>query len=397
MQLFLRFFLFFGLCTFLCGKGRGEAPLAPAKTPASGVSSSLEFQVEAPQAILYDMLTETVLFEKDADQIMPPSSMTKMLLIYLLFEKLSKGEISLSDTFTVSEKAWRMGGSKMFVPLGEKVSLSDLLQGIIVQSGNDACVVVTEGLAGSEETFVSLMNEKAKELGASKTHFLNSTGWPERGHTSTPRDLMLFGIRTIQDFPEFYKTYYGQKEFRYNGIRQMNRNPLLYTQMGDGLKTGHTDDGGFGLTGSGIRGERRLIFVINGLKNDKKRSETAEKILQYGLDGFEVVTLYTKDAVVEKMPLSGASQPSFPLVTDKPIIVSVKRGYKDKLKTRLIKKVGASKLPIEKGKVLADLVVSSPGLPDKVFPLTAGTSVQKQAFFMHLWNSLKGFLFSWTN
>ncbi|MGL6188236.1 MAG: D-alanyl-D-alanine carboxypeptidase family protein, partial [Holosporales bacterium] len=141
MQLFLRFFLFFGLCTFLCGKGRGEAPLAPAKTPASGVSSSLEFQVEAPQAILYDMLTETVLFEKDADQIMPPSSMTKMLLIYLLFEKLSKGEISLSDTFTVSKKAWRMGGSKMFVPLGEKVSLSDLLQGIIVQSGNDACVV----------------------------------------------------------------------------------------------------------------------------------------------------------------------------------------------------------------------------------------------------------------
>ncbi|EFX83900.1 hypothetical protein DAPPUDRAFT_315307 [Daphnia pulex] len=283
----------------------------------------------------------------------------------------------------------------MFVPLGGTVSLSDLLQGIIVQSGNDACIVVTEGLAGSEENFVSQMNQKAKELGAINTHFLNSTGWPERGHTSTPRDLMLFGIRTIRDFPEFYKIYYSQLEFTYNGIRQNNRNPLLYNKLGDGLKTGHTDEGGFGLAGSGQRGDRRLIFVINGLKNDKTRAETASKMLNYGMDSFEAITLYSQDAVVEEMPLSGASQSNISLVTIKPIIISVKRGYNDQIKKNIIKKPGAFKLPIEKGKILADLVVSSPGFPDKHFPLKAGESVEKKVFLMRLWNSFKHWLMSW--
>ena len=251
---------------------------------SDGLETSGDFYTEALQAILYDLTTDTVLFEKNSDQEMVPSSMTKALLIYMMFEKLAKKEVKPDDLFVVSEKAWRMGGSRMFVKLGSSVSFSDLLQGVVVQSGNDACIVLAEGLAGSEAQFTSLMNAKAEALGAKRTHFLNCTGWPESGHVSTARDLLIFGIRTFKDFPELYAKYYPQKVFVHNGIQQYNRNPLLASNQGDGLKTGHTKSGGFGFLGSGQRGGRRVIFVINGLGTDAARKEASLQMLKYGLD-----------------------------------------------------------------------------------------------------------------
>lgn len=386
--------------SFSNGASHADRPLSnppsPQNTPQKenaplGTTAPPEkaFHTDAPQAILYDMQTDTLLFEKEADQAIVPSSLTKVVLIYMLFERLSKGEVQLTDLFPVSEKAWRMGGSKMFVTLGSQISFGDLLQGAIVQSGNDACVVLTEGLAGSEEAFVSLMNQKAIALGAQNTHFLNSTGWPERGHTSTPRDLLLFGLRTIRDFPDLYARYYKQIEFIYNGIRQTNRNPLLYLNPGggtvfDGIKTGHTDEGGYSLIGSGVRGDRRLIFVISGLKSVKQRATAAEQMVKYGFDHFEIVTLYPANTQVHQEPILGGSPTVVSLMTLAPITVTVRRGHKD-MTTKKIQMSANLKLPIQKGQELGHLIVSSPGFSDKAFPLVASDDVQALGTFKKWW------------
>lgn len=223
----------------------------------------------ATQAIIVDASTGTILLDKGANDRMPTSSMSKTMTIYMVFDALKEGRLKLDDEFLVSEKAWRMEGSEMFIKVGDKVKIEDLIRGVVVQSGNDAAVALAEGLAGSEEAFAEAMNARAKDLGMTGSHFVNASGWPHPDHYSTPRDLALLAYRIIHDFPEYYH-YFSEKEFTYNNIRQQNRDPLLGKLPGaDGLKTGHTEVAGYGLIGSAKRGDRRLILVVNGLKSQQ--------------------------------------------------------------------------------------------------------------------------------
>ena len=257
--------------------GLSAALLWPALAPPAQA-----LETRAREAFLIDVTTGTVLLEKDADVSMPPASMSKIMTAYLVFGALKEGRISLDDKLPVSEKAWRKGGSKMFVEVGSEVSVEDLLRGVIVQSGNDACIVLAEALAGSEEAFAEQMTRKAREIGMEGSTFTNSTGWPDPNHRMTARDLAILAERMVQDFPDFYH-YYSEREFTYNGIRQGNRNPLLYKNLGaDGLKTGHTEEAGYGLTASAERDGRRLVLVINGLESIKARSEEAERLIASG-------------------------------------------------------------------------------------------------------------------
>ena len=228
-------------------------------------SLAFSFDTIARTAIVLDEETNSIILEKNADQPLPPASMSKLMTLLLTFEALEEGRINLETMFRVSKKAFLKGGSKMFVEENQLVSVEDLIRGITVASGNDACIVIAEGLNGTESSFVSRMNLKAKDLGLSNSNFTKSTGWPSPGHVMSARDLLTLSIRTIEDFPEYYH-YYADKEFTYNEIKQSNRNPLLYTNLdADGLKTGHTSLGGYGLVATAKKNNRRLILILNGL------------------------------------------------------------------------------------------------------------------------------------
>ena len=258
----------------------------------------------AREALLVDMDTGAVLLEKNADKPMPPASMSKIMTTYMVFSRLREGKLAMDDTLPVSERAWRRGGcvsdgSTMCLKLGERVKVEDLLQGIIVQSGNDASIVIAEGLAGSEEAFASEMNKKAKEIGLKGSVFRNSTGLPEPDHVMTARDLAVLAERTIKDFPEYYH-FYSEKEFTYNGIKQGNRNPLLYKSVGaDGLKTGHTKEAGYGLTASAKQADRRVVLVVAGLPSMAARAEESVRLIDYAFREFENVPLVKAGEQVE--------------------------------------------------------------------------------------------------
>ena len=266
----------------------------------SNISPLSALETPSKQAILIDMTTDTVLFSKNADELMTPSSMSKIMTIYKLFGRLKDGGLSLTDTFSVSEKAWRKKGSKMFVSLKSRVKIEDLIRGIIVQSGNDATIVVAEGLSGTERTFAEELNSSAKKLGMTNSNFTNASGWPDPGHETTARDLAILAAATIRDFPEYYH-YYAETTFTYNGIKQGNRNPAIYQNIGaDGLKTGHTEAGGYGLTASAIRKDRRLILVINGLASKKIRAIETERLFDWGFREFSNYSLFKKEKLLRR-------------------------------------------------------------------------------------------------
>ena len=263
-------------------------------------NSSYSLETKAKQAILYDYETKSIIFEKDSDELMSPSSMSKIMTIYKIFERLKEGGLSLTDTYRVSEKAWRKRGSKMFVRLNSRVKIEDLIRGIIVQSGNDASIVVAEGMSGSEEAFADHLNITARKLGMLNSNFINASGWPDIGHHTTARDLATLTRATIKNFPEFYH-YYKEKVFTYNGIKQRNRNPTIYRNIGaDGLKTGHTEAGGYGLAASAERKDRRLILVINGLPSKRSRSAESERFLDWGFREFDNHRLFRREDTVTK-------------------------------------------------------------------------------------------------
>ena len=235
----------------------------------------------AKQAIVYDLETNSIIFEKNADVLMSPSSMSKLMTVYYVFKKIRDGEITLNDKFKVSKKAWKKGGSKMFVGYNTFITIEDLLRGIIIQSGNDACITIAEGFSGTEENFALELNLLAREIGLENSNFTNSTGWPDKDHLMTARDILKLTIRTIEDFPDLYKLY-SEKEFTYNKIRQINRNPLLFSDpFSDGLKTGHTSLGGFGLTASSNRNNRRIIIVLNGLETSEQRKKESKRLTDF--------------------------------------------------------------------------------------------------------------------
>ena len=248
-----------------------------------GAAPASAMETAAKQAYILDTETGAVLLEKDAATPTPPASLSKLMTIYMAFELLENGELSLDDKFVVSRKAWRMGGSKMFVEVDKQVRVEDLLRGIIVQSGNDACIVLAEGLSGSESAFADAMNRKMRELGLVDSHLVNSTGWPADSHLMSPRDLAVLAQRIIEEFPKYYP-YFAEKSFRYNKIKQGNRNPLLYRDTGaDGLKTGHTRAAGYGLVASAIRDGRRVVMVLTGMKSARTRAFEARRAAQLGV------------------------------------------------------------------------------------------------------------------
>ena len=333
-------------------------------------------ETKAKQAFLIDNVTGAVLFEKAADELMEPSSMSMIMTVYMVFERLADGSLKPDDTLPVSEKAWRKGGSKMFVKVGARVTVEDLLRGIIVQSGNDATIVVAEGLAGDEETFAAEMTEQAHEMGMVSSTFTNASGWPEEGHRVTARDLALLAQLTIENFPDYY-AYYAELEFTYNDIRQGNRNPLLYKKMGaDGLKTGHTQNAGYGLTGSAIRDGRRLILVLNGLESAGARSREAERLIEYGFREFSNYALFDAGETVGAADVWLGDAATVPLVIEDPLVATLTRKARRKMEVKLVYD-GPIPAPIEKGARIATLTVTTPDAEPLEIPLVAGADVAK--------------------
>ncbi len=337
-------------------------------------SASFAVTTKAKQAIVIDYNSGTVLFEKDADMRMPTSSMSKVMTMYMVFEALKKGTLSLDDTFPVSEKAWRKKGSKMFVPVGKQVKIEDLIRGVIVQSGNDATIVLAEGLAGDEDSFAAALNRKARDLGMKNSHFMNASGWPDPDHYSTARDLSILARAVINDFPEYY-SYYKEEEFTYSKIKQGNRNPLLYRNIGaDGLKTGHTDVGGYGLIGTGVKDGRRVVIVVNGLESSKDRADEATKLLAWGLNGFRDLTLFDDQNDLGRADVYLGMNTTVGLRAAKTLNLVVPKLFENDLDVKITYK-SPLKAPIKKGQEVGTVTISIPKGKVVDIPLITSESV----------------------
>ena len=345
--------------------------------------AALGIESKSKQAFLIDMTTNTVLFEKNAHEKMFPSSMTKMMTLYLLFERLHSGALKLTDTLPVSKKAWKTGGSKMFVQEGTYVDVENLIRGIATVSGNDACIVVTEGLFGSDEAGAIEMTQKAKDLGMMDTVFKNSMGLPDPEHVTTSSDLAILGQKLIKNFPEFYH-YFGEKEFVYNGIKQQNRNASLSNAFGiDGIKTGHTELAGYGITLSAQEKDRRLLLVVNGYKNMKERTQDAEYLIRWGFKEFDVYRFFRAGNIVTDAEVWLGNHPTVPLVTQEDVAITLPRNVYSRVKLEVVYK-GPIEIPIQKGQKIGDLVISAPNFAPKTVELFAAHDVVKAPFFKRI-------------
>lgn len=312
------------------------------------------FDGDAPTAILIEASSGSVLFEKNADELRAPSSMMKLMTAEVVFNAVKKGDIKLTDEYRISENAWRRGGapsggSTMFAAINSKVSVDDLLHGAIIQSGNDACIALAEAMAGNERIFAAdFMTKRARELGLTRSTFANSSGLPDPGNKMTVRELGILARHIILDFPEFYKLF-GEKEFTWNKIRQPNRNPLLNSMEGaDGLKTGYTKEGGYGMVGSAVQNGTRLIVVVNGLDDPDDRASEAKKMLEWGFRNFETRTLIAAEQPVGYAKVFGGESRSVKLVAKTPVKVMVHRNGNDKLIARIVYS-GPVRAPVEAG------------------------------------------------
>ena len=351
-----------------------RTPARPTGTPATSPVGPVD--TAARQAIMVDFETDAVIMEKAADERMPPSSMSKLMTMYMVFDALRAGRLRLDQTLPVSETAWRMGGSRMFVENGSQVPVEALCRGVIVQSGNDACVVLAEGIAGSERQFSELMNQKGREIGLTNSTFRNSTGWPDPEHRMTARDLARLAARVIRDFPEYYR-FYGERSFRWNNVSQENRNPLLSRMNGaDGMKTGHTEEAGFGLTGTVKQGDRRLILVVNGLPSMGARAEESVRLLEWGFSNFENVVLFRAADAIEQVPVRLGAQPSVPLVGGRDVVATLPRTWRQTMQARL-RYEAPIEAPVIRGQELGRLEISGRGVPPMELPLYAGADVER--------------------
>lgn len=347
-------------------------------------------QLAASAYILLDATSGKVLVEKNPDEQVPPASLTKMMTSYIAVEEVMRGNISLADEVLVSEKAWRMPGSRMFIEVGKKVSVEDLLRGIIIQSGNDSSVAMAEHIAGSEAGFADLMNQYVTQLDMIGTHFMNSTGLPHSDHYSTARDLAILAERTINDHPDYYGIY-SEKTFKYNGIEQPNRNRLLWRDSTvDGLKTGHTNEAGYCLVASAKKDGMRLISVVLGTRSEEARARETQKLLNYGFRYFETLSLYEAGSELTRNRVwKGVSdQVSLGVIDD--IVITVPRGSRKQVKANL-EVDSIIEAPIEQGQVLGQLQIT---LNDELLmekPLVALKPVEEAGFFARLWDAIKLF------
>jgi D-alanyl-D-alanine carboxypeptidase (penicillin-binding protein 5/6) len=377
------------------GPSRGDpaasARLPPAVVPPPAAAEQpIGTETQAIEAYIVEVETGTVLLAKNADVRFPPASMSKMMTAYVVFSMLKDGRIKLTDTLPVSERAWRLGGSKMFVPLGARISIDDLLQGMLVDSGNDACLVLAEGLAGSEAGFVARMNAMAQKIGLKDSHFDNVTGLPDPNEWVTARDLATLALRTIRDFPQFYH-YYGQLNFTFSNIKQGNRNPLLYANVGaDGLKTGYTKASGYGLTGALVQGRRRIVLVLGGLPSMKARTEESERLANWALRSFADYTLFRPGEAVDEVPVWLGAAPRVTLTVGKDLVVTLRRGAVKQAQV-VAQYDSPIPAPVGKGSVVGTLLVSAPDAPTRQMPLVAAAHVGRMDAFARI-ATLAGYL-----
>lgn len=327
----------------------------------AGTAFGQPFQTSVPQAILIDAGTNTVLYEKGADDLVTPASTVKILTAELIFRELAEGRLKLTDMYPVSEYAWRnggapAGGSAMFLKVNSTASVEDLIRGLVIDSGNDAALVLAEGSAGSEEAFVIRMNKRAAELGLTKSRFGNPWGKPSDDQKVTAREMAKLGLHVIQTYPDYYK-YFGEKEFTWNNIRQQNRNPLLTMSIGaDGLKTGNIEKGEFGLVGSAIQDGRRLVVAVYGAKTAKERAEEARKLLQWGFRNFEEKELFKAGETIGPAQIYGGAQGSVDLVSKTDVKVLLPRGATDKISGKIVYE-GPVLAPVTEGQAVGKLEI----------------------------------------
>lgn len=368
---------------------------------AGGPAAQAEpIETSAKQAIIVDYNTGTVLMEKNADQLMVPSSMSKLMTAYLVFEKLKEGSWKMTDQLPVSETAWKRhyksGGSLMFLPVNSTASVEDLIHGVIIQSGNDACSVLAEAHSGSEEAFAEEATRRARQMGMANTSFRNASGLPEPDHLTTARDLSILARRLITDFPEFYPIY-SKRDFIYNNIKQGNRNPLLYSVSGaDGLKTGHTEAAGYGLVGTVKRGERRVIMVINGIEGQgakglKNRAEESQRLIEWAFREFENYALFKPGDQVAEADVWLGEAATVPLVAGSKLEATLPRRARRDMKVTAVYD-GPIAAPIKKGQPVGKLVVTAPDVAPMELPLVAGADVAQLGFMGRISAALKHIL-----
>ena len=340
----------------------------------------------AKTALVIDLSTNEILLEKNSTEKTYPSSMTKMMTALVAFEKIKDGSLSLDQEFLISKKAWKMGGSKMFIEVDKRVSVYDLLLGVVVQSGNDASIAIAEGISGSEEIFAIEMNNLGKKIGLTGSNFTNSSGWPDDNHYTTAEDLAKVAQYTIENHYELYQMY-KISDFTYNGIKQDNRNPLLYTFEGaDGFKTGYTDAAGYGLVGSAERGDRRLILVLNGLESSKSRAQESLRLMDWGFNNFQLVDFYKKNEVIQEVDTWLGKEDKVDLVALEDISVSIPKAQLSSAKvTVLVEEPIAT--PIKIGDQIAKLQIS---FADKQvdFPLYSGEDIDQKNFFSRIFSAI---------
>ena len=346
-----------------------------------------------------DAETETILFQKAAEERMPPASMAKLMTVAVVFDAIKAGKLSLDTEFQVSEDAWRRGGagsggSTMFAKLGSTIKVSDLLRGIIVQSANDGCITIAEGMAGTEAAFANLMNAEARKLGLTDSHFTNATGLPDPNEYVTALDLARLARHIIYDDSEFYPIF-AEKSFTWNKITQRNRNPLLEMDIGaDGLKTGFTDASGYGLVASAVRNGQRLIMVINGTKSEKERAEEARKLMDWGLRGFEKVELFRKGEEIARASVFGGSQGSVGLVGKGSIVAFLPRGSRDLIKGRVVYQ-GPVPAPVEAGQEIGKLQIMLGTDVLRQAPVYADEDIGRGSIPQRAMDGLKELLLGW--
>jgi D-alanyl-D-alanine carboxypeptidase (penicillin-binding protein 5/6) len=364
-------------------------PLLALALLAARPAAALE--TEATTAILVDGDSGAVLFEKNADQRIPPASMTKLMTAYLIFERLKDKRLAMEDLLTVSEKAWRMEGSKMWIEVGEKVRVEDLLRGLIIQSGNDAAVAFAEALSGSEQAFAEEMNRKATEIGLTDSNFTNASGWPAPDQYMTARDLATLGLRLIHDFPEYYH-FYSETEFTWANIKQPNRNPLLYRNIGaDGLKTGHTAEAGYCLIGTAVQNGKRLLLIITGMSSEKSRAEEGERLLAWGFREFSSYKLFSAGEVLDTAPVFMGAADSVPLVMPRDVELQMLRSARADMKVTL-RYQSPLVAPIAQGQEVAVVTVEAPGLRPLDIPVVAGQAVEEMGLLGRMMEGVKSLL-----
>jgi D-alanyl-D-alanine carboxypeptidase (penicillin-binding protein 5/6) len=379
------------------------APLALVAMVTPSVAAAPQFDTPAPVAFMKDLSSGAILFQRDADRRMPPASMAKMMTVYVAFDLVKKGQLKLNDMVTVQPETWKkwhgpQAGSTMFLSPNEQVSVANLLYGIVTLSGNDACVVLAEHIAGTEQNFVERMNRTAKQIGLNNSHFGTANGWPDGGVTYvTARDLADLADHTILDFPQLYKQFYSKRDFTWgktmggNAITQANRDPLLGRVAGaDGLKTGHTEEAGYGFTGSAEQNGRRLVMVMAGLNSSNARAEESVKFMNWGFRAWQAKPVVAKGKKVADAEVQMGSSSSVGLVAPRQLTVTLPAGLDPAISAKVVYQ-GPIKAPIKAGQHIADLVVSSPDMPAQRLPLVADKDVSEAGFFGRAWAGLTSF------